>query len=80
MKCTLTERTVMGVMGWSSTAMAAKYQHVIDAVKRDVASQVDGLLSELSRRNQEEAQEGIEEEAARYRGRGIRSLNAHGRR
>ncbi len=33
-------------MGWSSTAMAAKYQHVIDAVKRDVASQVDGLLWE----------------------------------
>lgn len=42
----VTERTVMGVMGWSSTAMAAKYQHVIDAVKRDVASQVDGLLWE----------------------------------
>jgi integrase len=40
----VTERTVMGVMGWSSTAMAAKYQHVIDAVKRDVATQVDGLL------------------------------------
>jgi integrase len=42
----VTERTVMGVMGWSSTAMAAKYQHVIDAVKRDVAAQVDGLLWE----------------------------------
>lgn len=40
----VTERTVMGVMGRSSTAMAARYQHVIDAVKRDVASQVDGLL------------------------------------
>jgi integrase len=42
----VTERTVMGVMGWSSTAMAAKYQHVIDAVKRDVANQVDDLLWE----------------------------------
>jgi hypothetical protein len=43
----VTERTVMG---WSSTAMAAKYQHVIDAVKRDVATQVDGLLWESSSR------------------------------
>jgi hypothetical protein len=24
----------MGVMDWSSTAMAAKYQHVIDAAKK----------------------------------------------
>jgi integrase len=46
----VTERTVMGVMGWSSTAMAAKYQHVIDAVKRDVATQVDGLLWEAPSR------------------------------
>jgi integrase len=46
----VTERTVMGVMGWSSTAMAARYQHVIDAVKRDVADQVDGLLWETPSR------------------------------
>ena len=38
------ERTVMSVMGWSSTAMAARYQHVVDEVRRGVADQVGGLL------------------------------------
>src|SRR5512133_2791460 len=31
------ERTVMSLMGWSSTAMAARYQHVTDPIRRDVA-------------------------------------------
>ena len=34
----------MAVVGWSSTAMAARYQHVVAAVRRDVAVQVGGLL------------------------------------
>ncbi|MFD9000623.1 tyrosine-type recombinase/integrase [Streptomyces sp. NPDC059582] len=38
------ERAVMGLMGWSTTAMAARYQHMVDAVRADVARQVDGLL------------------------------------
>jgi integrase len=38
------ERTVMGIMGWSSTAMAARYQHVTDPIRRIVADQVGGLL------------------------------------
>lgn len=38
------ERTVMAVMGWSSTAMAARYQHVIASIRRDVAQQIGGLL------------------------------------
>jgi len=38
------ERTVMSVMGWSSTAMAARYQHVTDPIRRDVACRVGGLL------------------------------------
>ena len=38
------ERTVMGIMGWSSTAMAARYQHVTDPIRRLVADQVGGLL------------------------------------
>ena len=38
------ERTVMSVMGWSGTAMAAPYQHVGSAVRRGVAMQVGGLL------------------------------------
>ncbi len=38
------ERTVMGIMGWSSTAMAARYQHVTDPIRHEVADRVDGLL------------------------------------
>ena len=30
------ERTVMSIMGWSSTSMAAHYQHVTDPIRRDV--------------------------------------------
>lgn len=38
------ERAVMGIMGWSTTAMAARYQHVTDPIRRDVARRVGGLL------------------------------------
>ena len=38
------ERTVMGVMGWSSTSMAARYQHETDPIRHEVASRVGGLL------------------------------------
>ena len=38
------ERTVMGIMGWSSTVMAARYQHVTDPIRRQVADQIGGLL------------------------------------
>jgi integrase len=38
------ERTVMSVMGWSSTTMAARYQHVTDPIRRDVADRIGGLL------------------------------------
>lgn len=38
------ERTVMSVMGWSSTAMAARYQHVTDPIRRDVARRMGTLL------------------------------------
>jgi integrase len=34
------ERTVMAIMGWSSTAMAARYQHVTDRIRRGVAKRV----------------------------------------
>jgi integrase len=40
----VTERAVMGVMGWSNTAMAARYQHMTSAIRRDVAQRVGGLL------------------------------------
>ena len=36
--------TAMALMGWSSAAMAKRYQHLIDVIRRDVAKQVGGLL------------------------------------
>ncbi len=36
--------TAMALMGWSSAAMAKRYQHLIDTIRRDVARQVGGLL------------------------------------
>lgn len=38
------ERAVMGLMGWSTTAMAARYQHVTGLVRGDVAQRVGGLI------------------------------------
>ncbi|GAA1029925.1 site-specific integrase [Virgisporangium ochraceum] len=38
------ERAVMGIMGWSNTAMAVRYQHLTAKVRTDIAKQVDGLL------------------------------------
>ncbi|MCY7343055.1 MAG: hypothetical protein LH603_14780 [Pseudonocardia sp.] len=38
------ERVVMGIMGWSHTAMAARHQHVTSAIQRDIASRVGGLI------------------------------------
>lgn len=38
------DRTVMAIMGWSNSAMAGRYQHVTDVIRRDVARRLDGLL------------------------------------
>jgi integrase len=38
------ERAVMGLMGWSTTAMAARYQHITSTVRDDVAKRVGGLI------------------------------------
>jgi integrase len=37
------DRTVMAIMGWSNTAMAARHQRIIAAIRRDVANNV-GVL------------------------------------
>jgi integrase len=34
------ERTSMGIMGWSSSAMVKRYQHVVDPIRQDVAKRV----------------------------------------
>ena len=45
--------TAMALMGWSSGAMAKRYQHLIDSIRRDVAKQVGGLLWEGSNETSE---------------------------
>ena len=36
--------TAMSLMGWSSESMAARYQHVTDAMRTEVASQVRDMI------------------------------------
>jgi integrase len=36
----------MAIMGWSSAEMAARYQHVLDSIRKGVADKVGGLLWE----------------------------------
>ncbi|RKE20045.1 hypothetical protein BX266_3386 [Streptomyces sp. TLI_171] len=38
----------MQIMGWSSTAMAARYQHVTSGILQDVAERVGGLIWEVA--------------------------------
>lgn len=38
------ERAVMSIMGWSNSAMAARYQHVTSSIRRDIAARVGDLL------------------------------------
>jgi integrase len=40
----VSDRAVMGIMGWSNSAMAARYQHLTAQVRKDIAHQVGGLL------------------------------------
>jgi len=37
-------RTVMSIMGWSSVEMAARYQHITDAIRQKVAGQVGQVI------------------------------------
>jgi hypothetical protein len=38
----------MDLMGWSNSAMAARYQHITAAVQRDIARRVGGLLWQVA--------------------------------
>ncbi|MET9241075.1 site-specific integrase [Nonomuraea sp. NPDC003709] len=51
------ERTVMAIMGWSSSGMARRYQHVTDGIRNTVAKQVDGLLWEAGEEGEEPSEE-----------------------
>jgi integrase len=52
------ERAVMKIMGWSSTAMAARYQHVTDGILSDVAERVGGLIWEVAKEADEDGPKG----------------------
>lgn len=55
------ERVVMQIMGWSSTAMAARYQHVTGGILADVAQRVGGLIWEVANEPDDSGAEGSEE-------------------
>lgn len=38
------QRTMMGVMGWSHPSMAQRYAHMVEPVRRELASRLDRLL------------------------------------
>lgn len=40
----VSERTIMGIMGWSNPAMARRYAHMVDPIRHETASRIDGLL------------------------------------
>jgi hypothetical protein len=48
----------MGAMGWSNTAMAARYQHITATIRHDVAQRVGGLLWEPTRETAPEPSDG----------------------
>ncbi|MFJ3273314.1 tyrosine-type recombinase/integrase [Streptomyces sp. NPDC086776] len=54
------ERVVMQIMGWSSTAMAARYQHVTGGILADVAQRVGGLIWEVAKDPEKSGPEGSE--------------------
>jgi len=41
------EVAVMGIMGWSNTAMAKNYQHMTMRIRKNIAERVGGLLWSL---------------------------------
>ena len=49
----------MGLMGWSSTSMAARYQHMVDTVRDNVAAQVDGLIWDASPEDPDDGDDGL---------------------
>lgn len=55
------ERVVMQIMGWSSTAMAARYQHVTGGTLADVAQGVGRPIREVANDAGDGGAEGSEE-------------------
>ncbi len=53
------ERAVMGIMGWSNSAMAKRYQHITEQVRRDVAEKVGGLLWQPTAEGDDDPDDGV---------------------
>jgi integrase len=74
------ERAAMDVMGWATTGMAARYQHVSDPVRADIAERVGDLLWRSPEKHQASAstiKEAISPEISRsLRMRRVRHLRA----
>lgn len=55
----VTDRAIMGIMGWSNPAMAARYAHIIAPLRQDIAKRVGGLIwSELVEQLSEDEESG----------------------
>ncbi len=54
----------MGIMGWSSTGMAARYQHLTDPIRQDIARRVGGLIWKAPERPNPGADNGPDDDAA----------------
>jgi len=65
----VSERAVMGIMGWSDAAMAKRYQHVSDPIRHDVAGLINGFLW---------APEGVDDHPEGGRGVGEEALGGKG--
>lgn len=35
---------MMGITGWSNTAMTHRYAHIVDPIRRDIARRIDQLF------------------------------------
>ncbi|MFY1689235.1 tyrosine-type recombinase/integrase [Plantactinospora sp. WMMB782] len=58
------ERAVMGIMGWSNSAMAVRYQHLTTQVRRDIAKRVGGLLWDAPPDDDDQGAAGVRVSAA----------------
>jgi integrase len=52
------ERAVMDVMGWSSSSMVKRYQHVTAPVRLDIAERVGGLIWEAKAAEDDDPEDG----------------------
>jgi len=52
------ERAVMDIMGWSSSSMAKRYQHITAQIRKDIAKRVGGLLWDLAEGDRQDGDDG----------------------